>query len=161
MRATTLLTALAAAGSSSAVMMKIMDTESIEYEWTVTNWTAGCAMMGCNYDFTITGALNTTMKPARPAFEASCTGRGEGAAYKDCTMTSGDKDASVVAKLLVNPNKTTTGIRQAHIQVSLQYIDLDTDYIRWNYTGDTVTQYNKFLSPLSFDIVPDEVTGVA
>ena len=46
-----------------------------DYEWAVTQWTAGCtAQDGCQYQFVITGpaADEKPPTPALPAFEASC-----------------------------------------------------------------------------------------
>ncbi len=136
MRADILLTALAGVSSASAAVMRIA-ADSIEYDWAVTGWSAGCARAGCYYgssesspygvilliivvDFNVTGAENLTSRPATPAFKAYCSGDGEGSPYRLCQrLDEEDTDAIVVAKLL--PSTTTNGTRHAKIQVILKY----------------------------------------
>ena len=48
MRADILLTALAGASSASAAVFRIA-ADTMEYDWDVTNWSAGCARAGCYY----------------------------------------------------------------------------------------------------------------
>ncbi|KAI1355144.1 hypothetical protein F5Y01DRAFT_270924 [Xylaria sp. FL0043] len=161
MRVAVLLTALAGASSSvSAAVMRIA-AESMEYNWAVTGWSAGCAKSGCSYDFNITGAENLTQYPKTPAFKAYCAGFGEGSPYRLCDrLDDGKTDAIVVAKLL--PSNTTNGTRHAKIQVSLKYTDLDSPTTWWNFTGHADSVYNQFVAPLqNFTITPSEITGVA
>ncbi|KAI0502840.1 hypothetical protein F5B22DRAFT_44506 [Xylaria bambusicola] len=161
MRADILLTALAGASSASAMVMRIA-AESMEYDWAVTGWSAGCARQGCYYDFNITGEANLTSRPATPAFKAYCAGDGEGSPYRLCQrIDEEDTDAIVVAKLLPS-NTTTNGTRHAKIQVSLRYTDLYSSTTWWNFTGRAVSFYNQFSAPLqNFTITPTEITGVA
>ncbi|TGJ88714.1 hypothetical protein E0Z10_g31 [Xylaria hypoxylon] len=161
MRANILLTALAGASSASASVMRIA-ADSMEYDWAVTGWSAGCARAGCYYDFNITGAENLTQSPATPAFKAYCSGYYEGAPYTLCErLDEEDTDATVVAKLLPS-NITANGSRYAVIQVSLEYTDLETPTTWWNFTGHASSIYNQFVAPLqSFTITPSEIIGVA
>ncbi|KAI3342248.1 hypothetical protein F4824DRAFT_485990 [Ustulina deusta] len=160
MRADILLTALAGVSSASAAVMRIA-ADSIEYDWAVTGWSAGCARAGCYYDFNVTGAENLTSRPATPAFKAYCSGDGEGSPYRLCQrLDEEDTDAIVVAKLL--PSTTTNGTRHAKIQVSLKYTDIYSSTTWWNFTGHADSFYNQFAAPLqNFTITPTEITGVA
>lgn len=161
MRADLFLAALAGASSASARVLRIA-ADSIEYNWDVTGWSAGCARAGCYYDFNITGDANLTSKPPTPAFKAYCAGEGEGSPYRLCQrIDDEDTDAIVVAKLLQS-NTTINGTRPAIIQVSLKYTDLYTPTTWWNFTGHASSFYNQFVAPLqNFTITPDEITGVA
>ncbi|KAI1181973.1 hypothetical protein F5B17DRAFT_444615 [Nemania serpens] len=160
MRADIFLAALVGASSASATVMRIL-AESMNYNWAVTGWSAGCARAGCFYDFNITGAANLTSRPPTPAFKAYCSGEGEGSPYRLCDrLDEEDTDAIVVAKLL--PGTITNGTRPATIQVSLKYTDLDTPTTWWNFTGHASSFYNQFVAPVqNFTITPDEITGVA
>ncbi|KAI1358372.1 hypothetical protein F5Y08DRAFT_119562 [Xylaria arbuscula] len=159
MRADILLTALAGASSASAAVFRIA-ADSMDYNWDVTGWSAGCARAGCYYDFNITGAQNLTQRPATPAFSAYCSGDGEGSPYKQCKTNAEGTPAVVVAKLL--PSNITNGTRHANIQVSLKYEDLKYANTWWNFTGRAVSFYNQFSAPLqNFTITPTEITGVA
>ncbi|KAJ8128880.1 hypothetical protein O1611_g4752 [Lasiodiplodia mahajangana] len=160
MRAAILLSALAGASTAFAAVMRI-SAESMQYDWAVTGWNAGCARAGCYYDFNITGAANLTSRPPTPAFKAYCSGDGEGSPYRLCSrLDDEDTDAIVVAKLL--PSKITNGTRPAIIQVSLKYTDLYTPTTWWNFTGHASSFYNQFVAPpQNFTITPDEITGVA
>ncbi|KAJ2968524.1 hypothetical protein NUW58_g10204 [Xylaria curta] len=181
MRVGTLLTALMGASSVSAAVMKIA-AETLDYNWEVTGWSAGCAR-SCYYDFNITGVENLKSRPPTPAFKAYCAGDGEGSPYRLCSrLDEEETDAIVVAKLLpsiVSPNGTRTAV----IQVSLRYTDLYTPYVLprnrgtyvkgqlanavysttwWNFTGHASSFYNQFSAPLqNFTITPDEILGVA
>ncbi|GAW17032.1 hypothetical protein EKO27_g4030 [Xylaria grammica] len=161
MRAGILLTALMGASSASASVMRIA-ADSMEYDWAVTGWSAGCARSGCYYDFNVTGVQNLTQRPATPAFKAYCSGFGEGAPYRLCDrLDEEDTDAIVVAKLLPS-NITANGTRSAIIQVSLKYTDLETPTTWWNFTGHAASFYNQFSAPLqNFTITPSEIIGVA
>ncbi|KAI1194800.1 hypothetical protein F5X97DRAFT_263953 [Nemania serpens] len=160
MRADIFLAALVGASSASAAVMRIL-AESIQYNWAVTGWNAGCARAGCFYDFNITGVGNLTSRPPTPGFKAYCSGEGEGSPYRLCDrLDSEDTDAIVVAKLL--PSSILNGTRPATIQVSLKYTDLDTPTTWWNFTGHASSFYNQFVAPSqNFTITPDEITGVA
>ncbi|KAI1434300.1 hypothetical protein GGR50DRAFT_663285 [Xylaria sp. CBS 124048] len=162
MRADIILAAIAGASSASASVMRIA-SETMEYDWTVTGWKAGCLHKECAYDFTISGPLNLTSRPETPAFEAHCAGNGEGSPYRLCKRVDSEKtDAIVVSKLLPNTNPTTNGTHPAIIQVSLKYTDLNSPTTWWNFTGHAASIYNELLSPLqSFTITPDEIEGVA
>ncbi|KAI0974105.1 hypothetical protein F4678DRAFT_399347 [Xylaria arbuscula] len=161
MRANILFAALAGASSASASVFRIA-AESMEYDWAVTGWSAGCARSGCYYDFNVTGAENLTQYPPTPAFKAYCSGDGEGSPYRLCQrLDDEDTDALVVAKLLPS-NTTSNGTRHARIQVSLKYTDLYTPTTWWNFTGHADSVYNQFVAPLqNFTITPSEITGVA
>ncbi|KAJ8121190.1 hypothetical protein ONZ43_g2293 [Nemania bipapillata] len=160
MRTDFLLAALVGASSVSAAVMRI-SAESMEYDWEVTGWNAGCARAGCYYDFNVTGAANLTSRPPTPAFKAYCAGDGEGSPYRLCTrLDEEDTDAVVVAKLL--PSTVDNGTRIATIQVSLKYTDLYTPTTWWNFTGHASSFYNQFVAPSqNFTITPDTITGVA
>ncbi|KAI1171407.1 hypothetical protein F4777DRAFT_582974 [Nemania sp. FL0916] len=162
MRAAIILTALASASSASAAVMRIA-ADTMEYNWDVTGWNAGCARSGCYYDFNITGAANLTSKPPTPAFKAYCAGDGEGSPYRLCDrLDKEDTDAIVVAKLLPGSSNSTNGTRPATIQVSLRYTDLYSSTTWWNFTGHASSFYNQFAAPSqNFTITPDEITGVA
>lgn len=56
MRADIFLAALVGASSASATVMRIL-AESMNYNWAVTGWSAGCARAGCFYGRRWTFAL--------------------------------------------------------------------------------------------------------
>ncbi|EHK96603.1 hypothetical protein M7I_7694 [Glarea lozoyensis 74030] len=128
-------------------------TNNPTYSWDVTGWSAGCARAGCYY-----GKLPHLPSPAPahgtnptvPAFSAYCSGSengfGLGGDYRACNIFDDlPANRGVVAKLL--PAPTGSG---AHIQVSLQWTDLEQ------------ATYNQFVAPLqSFKITPTEFFGVA
>ncbi|KAI1823830.1 hypothetical protein F4861DRAFT_298380 [Xylaria intraflava] len=161
MRANILLAALVSASSASAAILRIA-ADTLEYDWVVTDWDAGCSRNECAYDFKIAGPANYTSRPATPAFEAHCAGNGEGAPYRLCKrLDSGETDAEVVSKLLPS-NSTTNGTHPAIIQVSLKYTDLNSPTTWWNFTGHATSFYNEFVAPRqTFTITPDEIAGVA
>ncbi|KAG9229130.1 hypothetical protein BJ875DRAFT_508122 [Amylocarpus encephaloides] len=140
-------TSLLAAAVSAAPTPEATTSNGVPYTWSVTGWTAGCAR-SCFYDFNITGnAFGET--PTIPAFSAYCSGYDVGGDYKACDVFDElPGKRGVVAKLL--PAETGAG---AHIQVSLQWTDLEQP---------TVATYNQFSSPAeSFTITPTEAWGVA
>lgn len=75
------------------------------YEWAVTGWTAICTTgNGCVYGFNIRGpaADETATAPARPAFEAKCTGynsTGPETDYHECERTAGDFAGHITSRL--------------------------------------------------------------
>lgn len=120
MRTFAVLATLAAA--VSAVDFKVQAVEG--YDWSVTNWSAGCARSGCYYDFNVSGVADD-QNPARPAFLAYCSGGVEDAPYDECTLLDeADVDRRVAARLL-NATRANNTNTIAHIQVSFQYTDLD------------------------------------
>ncbi|EPE30068.1 hypothetical protein GLAREA_12791 [Glarea lozoyensis ATCC 20868] len=136
-------------------------TNNPTYSWDVTGWSAGCARAGCYYDFNITAPAHGT-NPTVPAFSAYCSGSengfGLGGDYRACNIFDDlPANRGVVAKLL--PAPTGSG---AHIQVSLQWTDLEQASTYYNYTGHANSTYNQFVAPLqSFKITPTEFFGVA
>ncbi|KAI1845107.1 hypothetical protein JX266_008654 [Neoarthrinium moseri] len=147
---------------ATAVSAKFFNIQAVEdYDWDVTQWTAGCDGDGCYYDFNVSG-IASDRNPARPAFLAYCSGSGEGAPYEECDLLDeADVARRVVAKLL--PATRSNGSDTvAHIQVSFQYTDLEVDTTWWNFTGHGDASYNQFVAPaLDFTIKPDTVAGVA
>ncbi|KAI1140448.1 hypothetical protein F5Y05DRAFT_318544 [Hypoxylon sp. FL0543] len=163
MRVSSLLASVAGASAASAAVMRVA-ADSMGWNWAVTEWTAGCAgASNCHYDFNVTGIGNSTDYPATPSFKAYCSGQGEGAPYKACTATGESETAYVVAaKLLPKTNVTNGTLPQPHIQVSIQFTDLNSASTWWNYTGRAEAKYNQFVAPpMNFTIVPDEIFGVA
>ncbi|KAI1778272.1 hypothetical protein F4818DRAFT_405392 [Hypoxylon cercidicola] len=161
MRVTSILATLAGASTASARMMRIA-ADSLEWDWSVTDWSAGCAET-CTYDFNVTGMGNSTDKPPSPSFKAHCSGEGEGADYSRCiALEKAETDYRVVAKLLPSNNSTNGTSHRPQIQVSLRYTDLASDTTWWNFTGKAEASYNQFVAPLmNFTITPDTVYGVA
>ncbi|KAI1092643.1 hypothetical protein F5B19DRAFT_198660 [Rostrohypoxylon terebratum] len=160
MRVSSILVAVAYASTASAVMR--IAANSLAWNWTVTEWGAGCSKGACSYDFNVTGIGNGTARPAKPSFKAYCSGQGVGADYRACTNI-GDEETkfSVVAKLLQHTSTNET-LARPEIQVSLKFTDLNTSSTWWNYTGTAETKYNSFSGPrLNFTIIPDTVFGAA
>ncbi|KAI0156890.1 hypothetical protein GGR57DRAFT_73888 [Xylariaceae sp. FL1272] len=168
MRFETLFAALAALAAASPAVGRALTLNAefvaaatLDYNWHVTEWKAGCSTGECVYEFDIAGAANATSKPPRPEFKASCSGRGEGAEYAPCEkLINGTVPYVVVAKLQENNNSTANGTRFATIQVSYIY---ETDQaIRYNYTGQATSVYNELSSTRShFAITPDQLSAVA
>ncbi|KAK6076067.1 fimbrin [Seiridium cupressi] len=162
-------TAAVLATLASAVSATTFKVQAVEgYDWSVTGWSAGCDRSGCYYDFNVSGPADD-QNPKRPAFLAYCAGSGEGAPYSECDLLDeADVARQVVAKLLpaTRANGTNT---IAHIEVSLQYTDLDTPLTScahsttwWNFTGHGDARYNQFVAPLmNFTIKPDTISGAA
>ncbi|KAI1270241.1 hypothetical protein F5Y18DRAFT_421729 [Xylariaceae sp. FL1019] len=165
MRFETLFAALAAAspavGRALTFNSAFVSAATLNYNWHVTEWKAGCSTGDCVYEFDIAGAANATSKPPRPEFKAFCSGHGEGAEYALCeNQFNGTTPYVVVAKLQESNNSTTNGTRSATIQVSFIY-ETD-DYIRYNYTGQATSAYNELSSTRShFAITPDQLSAVA
>ncbi|KAI0134685.1 hypothetical protein BJ170DRAFT_591646 [Xylariales sp. AK1849] len=159
MRIAAVLTTLAMAVSAFPAAMKVEAVEG--YDWEVTGWNAGCARAGCSYDFNVSGVA-TDNAPARPAFLAYCYGFGEGSPYQVCDLLDdASVDRQVVAKLLP-ATKSNVSDYITHIQVSLQYTDLETPTTWWNFTGTGDAKYNAFVAPaMNFTIKPDTIFGVA
>ncbi|KAH8671071.1 hypothetical protein BX600DRAFT_509775 [Xylariales sp. PMI_506] len=161
MRASIVIASLASA--ALAVPLEFVHIDAVEnYDWDVTEWTAGCASSGCSYNFNISGPADT-QNPARPAFSAYCSGFGEGAPYQECQLLdSSTTDRAVVAKLLTSTPSNATSNAVAHIQVSFAYTDLKTSSTSWNFTGTGNAGYNQFVSPaMNFTIKPSSITGIA
>ncbi|KAG4420408.1 hypothetical protein IFR04_006424 [Cadophora malorum] len=124
------------------------------YSWSVTGWSAGCARSGCYYDFNITAPAYNDI----PAFSAYCSGGPEGAAFKPCGVFDDLPGNRGVAAHLLEA-ETGTG---AHIEVSLQWTDLEQTSTYYNYTGNATSIYNQFVAPLQeFTITPSSAFGVA
>ncbi|KAI2630062.1 hypothetical protein GGS21DRAFT_525295 [Xylaria nigripes] len=164
MRVDILLSALVGASSALGMVMKISAT-TMEYDWEVTGWDAGCVKGNCSYAFQISGAQNLTSRPAIPAFVADCGGNSEGSSYRLCRRLDHEKtDAIIVSKLLPgNSNfNMTNSTHPAMIQVSLRYTDLESPTTWWNFTGHATTIYNQPVAPpQNFTITPNEIIGVA
>lgn len=115
---------------ATAVSAVTFHVEAVEnYDWDITNWSAGCAMSGCYYDFNVSGPADSGA-PARPAFLAYCSGQGEGGAYAECDLLDeAEVSRVVVAKLLPSISSNTTSNTTdviARVQVSFKYTDLQT-----------------------------------
>ncbi|KAI0171331.1 hypothetical protein LQW54_003384 [Pestalotiopsis sp. IQ-011] len=133
------------------------------YDWSITNWAAGCDDEGCHYDFNVSAPADNN-NPARPAFLAYCTGGEEGGPYEECDLLDeADVARRVVAKLLPSTPSNTSSDAVAHIQLSFKYTDLETSTTWWNFTGDGDASYNEDSStPLTnFTIKPDSITAAA
>ncbi|KAI1332569.1 hypothetical protein F5Y16DRAFT_355961 [Xylariaceae sp. FL0255] len=170
MRLGILSVALAAVGFGSAaslttleksVMLQQLRTTMLDYHWSVTRWQAGCGTTGiCDYEFHITGAANSTSKPAHPAFAGDCAGSGEGGSYRACTLQS-NGTTEVIAKLLPSNATATSSQHKATIQVSLLFPYPQEPSLILNYTGHASSVYNIDLHapPQSFLIIPDTLSG--
>ncbi|KAI1454481.1 hypothetical protein F4805DRAFT_319345 [Annulohypoxylon moriforme] len=161
MRVSYLLATVAGASTASAGVMRIA-ANTLAWNWTVTEWGAGCSKGACSYDFNVTGIGNGTAHPAKPAFKAYCSGQGEGADYRACTaLEDAGTEYAVVAKLLPR-NATNETLSRPEIQVSLKFTDLNTSSTWWNYTGKAEAKYNQFSGPrMNFTIAPDTIFGAA
>ncbi|KAK6865051.1 hypothetical protein PG995_001579 [Apiospora arundinis] len=151
-----LATLVMAVSARPPTMMRLKATK--DYSWDVTEWTASCPNTTCKYDFKVYGTENLAGNPKKPGFTARCAGDTEGSPYRLCTLDDETNTRRVAAKLLPSDSKSANSTA-ARIQVSLQYIDLDTDSSWWNYTGHATTRYTQ--TPLDFTITPDEIFGVA
>ncbi|EHA52640.1 hypothetical protein MCOR27_007671 [Pyricularia oryzae] len=138
------------------VNVLMMKPGQFNYNWTVTNWEAGCARGGCYYGFDI-AADEYTSYPKAPAFKAHCNGQNEGGPYTVCEMQDGGSAARRVAARLLERNSSDP----VYIRVSYQYADSQPNaYFNWTGTGET--SYNQFVAPpQTFNVTPSEVFGVA
>lgn len=139
-----------------AKLVKTKQAVASNYTWTVSGWSAGCARAGCYYDFNISAPA---FSESVPAFNAYCSGFGEGAPYDDCQVLDDNRNPHQVAARLQAVNTTGTG---AHLAVSYEFADPTADGTYWNYTAYTVSSYNQFVAPLlTFNMEPTEIWGVA
>ena len=83
--------ALAAAGLMGSSMAAPVPAG---YEWSVTNWVAGCSDEYCTYSFQISGPQNGNI----PKFSARCAGVDAGG-FGDCKVLSSSQEVEVSAKL--------------------------------------------------------------
>ncbi|KAI1081241.1 hypothetical protein F5B20DRAFT_537432 [Whalleya microplaca] len=144
MRASTIFAAVIACVSSAAALtMQIASTSS--YHWAVADWNTDCEGLGCSYDFNVTGAANTTSKPPRIAFKASCSGQSEDGSYRICTkLDQEETDHQVVAMALPRNGNGSIESSPLQIQISLKYTDPVTPSTWWNYTGNALANGKDF-----------------
>ena len=64
------------------------------YQWSVTNWVAGCSDEYCTYSFSVSGPQNGNI----PKFSARCAGVDAGG-LADCKILSSSQEVEVSAKL--------------------------------------------------------------
>ncbi|KAL1847106.1 hypothetical protein Daus18300_014046 [Diaporthe australafricana] len=140
----------------AAKLVKAKAPAPSNYTWTVTGWSAGCARAGCYYDFNVSAPA---FSDSVPAFNAYCSGFGEGAPYDECEILDDDASVRQVSARLEAVNTTGTG---AHLAVSYEFADPKAQGTYWNYTAHAVSSYNQFVSPvLTFSMSPTEIWGVA
>ncbi|KAK8048234.1 hypothetical protein PG994_009964 [Apiospora phragmitis] len=159
MRASTIFATLAATAAATPVAIRAAD-----YQWDVTEWTSGCTNDDCSYEFKIAGAA-TSDYPARPAFQASCSGAshdgGIATQYAPCKI-EGYVGGTMVSRLNT-PSELLGSRTVVPIQVSFQFADLTQDNTYWNYTGVANTTFNRGSGspPASFAIIPKTSFGIA
>ncbi|KAI0009888.1 hypothetical protein F4779DRAFT_340471 [Xylariaceae sp. FL0662B] len=155
MRASTVFAAaIACAGSAYAMTMQIASTSS--YHWSVENGNVDCEGSGCSYDFNVLGAANTTSKPPRIAFSASCSGQSEVGQYQPCKkLDQEETDHQVVAMVLPRNGTGNAVDTPPQIQISLRYTDPEVKSMWWNYTGKAAA------AAKDFKITPSTLTSAA
>jgi len=114
---TLLTTAAGLIASTSAA--PATSSSNKDYQWSVSNWEAGCARAGCYYNFNVTGTKNGNA----PAFKAYCNGDDVGY-FTSCQLLSGSSQGllgppDVAAELDHYNTSTADGI--ARLAVSLSF----------------------------------------
>jgi hypothetical protein len=97
------------------------------YNWTVTNWSAGCARSGCYADFNVSGPLDNP----RPSFLGYCSVSDSGY-YQQCKLLESSQQASQQGPVNIpapqvaaylEPYNLTTANGVAALHVSFQFVN--------------------------------------
>jgi hypothetical protein len=107
--------------AASAALVSSQKSAPAGYQWSVTNWQAGCTRE-CSYSFSITGP----QVDVYPSFVATCSGTDTGA-FTSCEVTDSSRIKGGYPTLisLVAPS-TGDG---AHLQVSLNFVNAGDGYV--------------------------------
>ena len=115
MRASTFIATLSAAVAVSA------QEAGVDWEWSVSNWEAGCAKASCSAVFNIKAEEDRSADPQRPAFDASCVVV-EGEAEKPCELQITPSTTMDINAQLIAPAEGAEG---PTVQVSVKHGDYE------------------------------------